>query len=235
MAIKKPHIKRELEIAGFVVWVVDGKYIRENIDEEFNNFGQHYQFKFIPKKEFWIDKEHSGGEGEKKFYIHTMLAMDNFLSNGISHRKAAEIVGILEKEERAKSAYFKRSFKSRYKSKEREINKIHKCFLKKYSRGKLNVWIVDGELVRGLYFIDFTQGGHDKVYKFIPEGEVWIDDDVGQKEMKFVLLHEIHERNLMKKGMKYDTAHQSSSAIEAYARHHHRKIDNLLRKELLKS
>ena len=235
MAIKKPYIKKELEIAGFVVWVVDGSYIRENIDEEFNNFGQHYQFKFIPKKEFWIDREHSEGEGEKRFYINTMLTMDNFLSNGISHRKAAEIVDVLEREERAKSAYFKKYFKSKSKSKDREINKIHKHFLKKYSHGKLNVWIVDGELVRGLYFVDFTQGGHDKVYKFIPENEVWIDDDVSQKEMKFVLLHELHERNLMKKEMKYDPAHQSSSAIEAYARHHRRKIDKLLRKELQKS
>lgn len=94
---------------------------------------------------------------------------------------------------------------------------------------------MDGELVRGLYFVDFTQGGHDKVYKFIPENEIWVDDDVSQKEMKFVLLHELHERNLMKKGMKYDLAHQASSAIEIYARKHRRKIDKLLRKELQKS
>lgn len=235
MKIKKPYIKKELEIAGFIVWIVDGGYIRENIDEEFNNFGQHYRFKFIPKKEFWIDKEHSGGEGEKKFYINSMLAMDNFLSNGISRGKAAEIVGILEEEERAKSAYFRKYFKSRRKSKTNGVKKIHKKLLKKYSKGNLNVWIVDGELVRGLYFIDFTQGGHDKVYKFIPENEIWIDDDVSRKEMKFVILHEIHERNLMKKGMKYDPAHQSSSAIENYARHHRRKIDKLLRKELQKS
>lgn len=67
--IKKPYIKKELEIAGFTVWVVDGRYIRENLNEDFNNFGQRYQFKFIPKKELWIDKEHSGGKGEKSFIL----------------------------------------------------------------------------------------------------------------------------------------------------------------------
>jgi hypothetical protein len=234
MDIRKSYIKKELEIAGFTVWVVNGKYIRENIDEDFNNWGQHYHFKFIPKNEFWIDKEHSGGEGEKQFYINSMLTMNKFLSAGISHKKASEIVDVLEKEERAKSAYFKKCFKSRrnLKSKLSQIKKIHKKLLKKYTRGKLSVWIVDGELVRGLYFIDFTQGGHDKVYKFIPKNEIWIDDDVSQKEMKFVLLHEMHERNLMEKGMKYDLAHQFSNAIEFYTRRHRRKIGEFLRKEL---
>ena len=237
MIRNKIYIKKELEIAGFTVWVVDGKYIRENLDEDFNNFGQHYRFKFIPKKELWIDKEHSGGEGEKIFFINSMLTMDRFLSAGISHKKASEIANVLEKEERAKSAYFKKYFKSKsvLKSKSNQIKKIHKRLLKKYTYGKLNVWIVDGELVRGLYFVDFTQGGHYKVYKFIPENEVWIDDDVSSKERKFVLLHEIHEMNLMKKGLKYDPAHQSSNAIEFYARSHRRKIDKLLRKELQKS
>lgn len=237
MNIKKPYIRKELEIAGFTVWVVDGIYIRKNIDEEFNNFGQHYLFKFIPKKEFWIDKDHSGGGEDKKFFINSMLAMDRFISSGISRRKAAEIVDILEKEERAKSEYFKKYFKSRYRPrfKSNEIKKIHRRLLKKYSSKELNVWIVDGELVRGLYFVDFTQGGHDYIYKFIPKTEVWIDNSISQKERKFVLLHEIHERNLMKKGLKYNPAHQSSSAIELYARRHSHQIDKLLKKELKKS
>jgi len=231
--IKKPYIKKELEIAGFTVWIVDGSYIRKNIDEEFTNFGQHYRFKFIPKKEFWIDKEHTKEEGEKMFYINSMLTLDTFLSSGISHKKAVEIANNFEKEERAKSKYFKKFFKS--KSRKEEIKKIHQTLIKCYSQGEVKVWIVNGELVRGLYFVDFTQGGHDKVYKFVPENEVWIDDNLSQKERKFILLHELHERNLMKKGMKYAMAHRSSSAIEYYARHHRRKIDKLIQKELQKS
>lgn len=229
---KKPYLKKEFDVAGFAVWTVDGAYIRKYIHKDFTNFGQHYQFKFIPRREFWIDKEHNTGEGEMRFYVNTMLAMDNFLSNGISHKKAAEIVSTLEMGERAKSTYFKSIFKS--KSKKGYLNRIHKKLIKKYSEDRLKVWIVDGELVRGVYFVDFTQGGHDKVYKFIPEGEIWIDDDVSQKEMKFVLLHEIHERNLMERGMRYDPAHDSSLIIEHYARHHSKKVDELLKKELKK-
>jgi hypothetical protein len=229
----KPYIRKELEIAGFTVWIVDGNYIRKELDEEFTNFGQHYKFRFIPKKELWIDKEHSGGEGEKQFYIGSMLAMDTLLLAGFKHKVAVRIADRLEKRERATSAYFKKFFKSG--SKKKDIEKIHRSLLKIYSRGKLNVWIVDGELVRGRYFVDFTQGGHDKVYKFIPENEVWIDDNISQRERKFILLHEIHERNLMKKGMAYDSAHQLSSAIEYYARHNPRRVNALLRKELQKS
>jgi hypothetical protein len=30
------------------VWVVDGQYVRENLDKEFTNFGHHLLFHFIP-------------------------------------------------------------------------------------------------------------------------------------------------------------------------------------------
>ena len=43
--MKEPYIKKFLEIAEFKVYIVDGKFIREKIDEEFTNFGQHYRFK----------------------------------------------------------------------------------------------------------------------------------------------------------------------------------------------
>ncbi len=65
------------------------------------------------------------------------------------------------------------------------IDGIRVKFLKSYSR-KVKVWIVDGEAVRDLFFIDFTEGGYDKVYPFIPSGEIWIDDDVFPRERKFI-------------------------------------------------
>ncbi len=43
--------------------------------------------------------------------------------------------------------------------------------------------------------IDFTAGGHDYVYEFVPENEVWIDDDIAEAERGYVLVHELHERN----------------------------------------
>ena len=59
----------------------------------------------------------------------------------------------------------------------------------------VSVWIVNGRLVRSVFDIDFTAGGHDHVYEFVPRGEVWIDDAIVEKERGFVLLHELHERN----------------------------------------
>ena len=67
---------------------------------------------------------------------------------------------------------------------------------------------------------DFTAGGHDHVYEFVPQGEVWIDSDIEEKERGFVLLHELHERNRMAVGWSYDKAHAESSRLEYHCRHH---------------
>lgn len=231
--LKKHYLKKDSKKFGFEIWVVDGNYIRKNMDKEFTNFGQNYRFKFIPKKELWLDKEYSKKTKEKDFYIKTMIRLDNFLSNGMDYNKAVKIVEIMEKRERAKSKYLKKFFK--FKSKKKVIEKIHLSLIKKYSFGNLKTWIVDGELVRGLYFLDFTQGGHDFVYNFVPKNEIWIDNDIGLNERKFIFLHEIYERNLMKKGMKYNLAHQKSSLIENYARKNSKKVDGLILKEIKKS
>jgi hypothetical protein len=117
--------------------------------------------------------------------------------------------------------------------------------LKHYS-GKIDVWLVNGESVRDKYYIDFTEGGHDLVYHFIPRREVWIDDDLSPKERKFVLLHELHERNLMSKALKkekhrvygkelsniYAKAHHSSSEIEYFCRHHPKMLEKKILAEI---
>lgn len=93
------------------------------------------------------------------------------------------------------------------------------------------MWIVDGRLVRSVFDVDFTEGGHDHVYEFVPENEVWIDNDVDEAERPFVLLHELHERNLMEKGWDYDRAHEDSSKLEYHCRQHPEELHNALAKE----
>jgi len=230
--MKKPYIKKFSKVAHFTVWIVDGKYIREKINEEFTNYGQNYLFNFIPKDELWIDKERK--PGEEKYYIDSMLAMNHLMAKGLSHAQASKIATILEKKERAKSELMKKEMKI-IKDKTKLIESLHKRLLKKYSTKNVRVWIVDGEAVRDLFFLDFTEGGHEFVYSFVPKGEVWIDDDVREDEIKFVLLHEMHERKLMEKGMKYDEAHASSSAIEYHCRKHLNELDKNLNKEIKKN
>ncbi len=229
--MKKPYVKKYTKIVGFTVWIVDGKYIRDNIDEEFTNYGQHYRFKFIPKKEFWIDKEHGYGR-EEKYFVDHLLAEYKFMSNGMNYDSAIEKADLIEKRERSKDILF-RQIKEKKETKKKIINQVHKKLLKRYSK-KIRVWVINGMLVRNIFFIDFTEGGHDKVYDFIPQNEIWLDDDTGLKERKFILLHEIHERNLMAKGKDYETAHKSSSEIEYFCRHHPNKIDRKLKEEFKK-
>lgn len=236
--MKKPYLKKLTKISKFNVWIVDGSYIRKNIDEEFTNFAHHYDFKFIPKNEFWIDKENKGDES--KYYIDHLLAEYRLIFQGMAPKKAEKKADKIEQKERRKDLFSKKAMKKISHSK-KILDKIHKKLLKKYSK-KINIWIVNGELIRDLFFIEFTEGGHDLVYPFIPPNEIWIDDDVTKKELKFVLLHELHERNLMSKGWCYSlpskkckikkSAHRDSSRIEYYCRHHPDKTDKFLEKEI---
>ena len=79
--------------------------------------------------------------------------------------------------------------------------------------------------------IDFTEGGHDYVYEFVPENEVWIDDDIAEKERGYVLLHELHERNRMARGWLYNKAHAESSRLEYRCRHHPEELHEALAAE----
>ena len=227
--MRKPYIKRISSVAGFHVWYVNGYWIRKHIDADFNNFGQHYRFPFIPKHEFWIDREN--GVSEIKYYIEHLLVENKLMEAGQSYDDAIEKADIIEKAERGKNKFIAKMEKEH---KDKWIKKIHKRLLKRLS-GEVKVWIVKGNLVRSLFYIDFTQGGHDKVYDFVPRGEVWIDDDVYKKEIPFVLVHELHERYLMTKDKKsknlresYEKAHKSASEIEMYCRHHPSKIKKKL-------
>lgn len=234
--MNRPYLRKIGKESNFKVWLVDGKYIRDNIDEEFTNFGQHYQFDFIPKNEFWIDKE--GSPGERKIYIEIMLMMNKFMKQGMDHEEAVEKVNAFEKDKREKTKLIQEVVNGNSKD---IVNSVHIKLLKEYSK-YLDVWIVNGEAVRGLFFLDFTQGGHHYVYPFVPKNEVWIDDDIRESEIKFVLLHELHERRLMAKGGKYihedlraNDAHSRSSKLEYYFRKHPEKLDKKLNKEIEKN
>lgn len=228
--MKKPYIKKLSKISNFTVWIVDGKYIRGNIDEEFTNAGQHYKYKFIPENELWIDEE--GAPGEEKYYIDYLLAENRFMAKGMSYDEAVDKANIIERKERKKDYFIKKGIA--IKKRRKDIEFVHKRPLKKYSR-KVRVWIVDGEAVRDLFYIGFTEGGHGYVYSFIPKDEVWIDNDVEFDEIKLILLHELHERALMIKGMKYEDAHKDSSKIEYYCRHHPKELDKKLKEEIKKN
>jgi hypothetical protein len=50
-------------------------------------------------------------------------------------------------------------------------------------------------------------------------------------ERGYVLVHELHERNRMSKGMPYSKAHAESSKIEYHCRHHPDELHDALAAE----
>jgi len=225
-----PYIRKIEEIGPFTVWEVSGAYIRQNLSEEFTNFGQHYAYKFIPKREFWIDKEHAAGE--EHFFVDHLLTEFKLMDQGEDYNHAHTKAIQVESRERHKSDLFRKGLKN--DSLQTLIDKIHKEKLVTYSSEAVSVWVINGEIVRDRFFVDFTEGGHDYVYNFVPTGEVWLDDDLGQNEdRRFVLLHELHERALMAtKGYPYLSAHHSAIILEHKCRNHPKMLESCLKEAL---
>jgi len=194
------------------IWLVNGAAIRRDLEPEFTNFGQHYRFSFIPEYEFWIDKE--AVPDERRFFIDRLLTEWYLMKKGVSYSEAADIANTKERSERIKSLDLRKVINNRGRL---DISKLHLRLLEKNPDG-VSVWLVDGKLVRSIFDVEFTEGGHDLVYDFIPKNEIWIDNDVEEKERKLIILHEVYERELMKKGMPYLQAHKKASKIEWQAR-----------------
>lgn len=229
----RPYISFYDRVEGFDVWLVNGQYVRETLDEEFTDFGQHLNFRFIPAREFWIDAENAPGEAP--FFIRHLLVENRLMARGMRYDDALVKADEAEEAERVTTQLARAGAALRDSGKASElITMIHQALLPEYSAG-VKVWVVDGELVRDILFIDFTEGGHDKVYKFIPRNEVWIDNDVMPAERKFILLHEVHERGLMSRGWTYERAHRDSSRVESRYRRHPGGLDAALRAEIAKN
>ena len=224
--LKPPYLEKAGEHEGIEVWVVDGSYIRGHIDEEFTNFGQHYRYRYIPANEFWIDRE--AKNDEMRFFIDHLLVEHRLMAKGMAYGKAIEEADRVERKERRRSGDLGRL--THHGHQLPDGRDVHERLWKKLENG-LSVWIVNGRLVRSVFDIDFTAGGHDYVYEFVPENEVWIDNDIEESERGYVLLHELHERNRMAEGLPYSKAHAESSRIEYRCRHHPDELHDKLAAE----
>jgi len=219
--VSKLRLKKVQDIGPIQVWSVDGAKVRA-VDNEFTNFGTHYGFEIIPEFEFWLDVE--SDENEREFFIEHMLVEWKLCRHGKDYITATTKGNSKEKSERKKCGDLSKVFDKKGSP---HYDNIHKKLLGTTTEG-LNVYRVDGRLVRSAFYIDFTEGGHDYVYDYVPKDEVWLDDDLVVAELPFVAIHEIHERNLMKRGWKYDDAHGSASTLEWTLRHHPEKIKESL-------
>jgi hypothetical protein len=225
LILKPPYIEKVEEHGDIVAWIVDGSYIRGHIDEEFTNFGQHYRYSYIPQKEFWIDQE--ARNDEKRFFIDHLLTEHRLMAKGVPYEKALVEADNVERRERRRAGDIKQVAKGGSLP---DPKQVHERMWKKLENG-VSVWIVNGRLVRSVFDIDFTAGGHDHVYEFVPDNEVWIDNDIEENERGYVLLHELHERNRMTQGWPYSKAHGESSKLESHCRSHPDKLHDALAAE----
>jgi hypothetical protein len=167
--LKSPYLQKDEMRGDYQVWIVDGAYIRGHIDEEFTNFGQHYRYPYIPEKEFWIDQE--AQHDERAFFIEHLLVEHDLMAKGASYADALTQANHVERRERRRAGDLR---KVTHQGKELpDAGAIREILWKKLENG-VSVWVVNGRLVRSAFDIDFTAGGHDHVYEFVPEGEIWM-------------------------------------------------------------
>ncbi len=221
-----PHITLAEKRGIFEIWIVDGSYIRGHIDEEFTNFGQHFRFPYIPLDELWIDQE--AQHDERQFFIDHLLIEHRLMKGGLPYAQAIVEADRQERKERRRAGDVRKATGGGAVLPAGTT--MHEKLWKRLENG-ITVWIVNGRLVRSTFDIDFTEGGHDKVYEFVPGDEVWIDDAIIEQERGYILLHELHERNRMLSGWPYSKAHAESSRIEYRCRHHPDELHDALAAE----
>jgi hypothetical protein len=206
--------KRVLTHADYTVYSVNGLAVRNlaQPDEEFGNFATIEEFpSLIPKGEIWISEKLAAREGV--FFIANALTQ--------ASREAAGATGNaydegLEVERLLREKLNGTSFRDGKPHKEVP----DKIYLESYltlpdPKGPVQVWIVDGNLVRSYYKTDYTEGGHGYVYPWVPKPEIWIEDGVDRREVQFILCHEYLERRLMRdEQLDYDTVHNICARVE---------------------
>jgi hypothetical protein len=221
--MKKPYIKKYKEVDGLIFYIVDGNYIRNFIDDQFTDFALHERFHFIPCGQAWIDRQ-TGGKKEYNYFVTNILAERKALKSGQDIWQAGDVGSVAEK-----------------KARRFEIKKPIKIKIL-YKYANIIIWLVRGAQVRLQKDVNFTQGGHDRVYSYIKpkkgQGEIWIDDEVPDpQDREDIALHEMHERNDMELGQSYGHgnrvtgAHASASFEEKLARRNPELLKSLVEKE----
>lgn len=79
---------------------------------------------------------------------------------------------------------------------------------------RLQVWEVNGRVIREHVDADFVSGGNPQRYSYEPENEIWVERGTPKSEIRAVTLHEVHEGMSMERGMSYNDAHDLALKVE---------------------
>ncbi len=231
------------EKENYNVWIIDGSRVREYIYKEFLYGGNEQRYVFNPRGEIWIDNAISCEEydltvAHELNERHLMAKFGWTYQN--AHDSSLRVEQVIRKRNlevcQAHEASLKKvSVLDSYNIKEIKslpdsINLVNIYRVPEGRRNGISVWIVDGYMVRKNIYPDFGFSGNDKAYRFIPEGEIWIDGQVTCEETEYSIALEMKERQLMAEGTSYSDAYEEAvqmiqdqrKAMEKIAASHYR-------------
>jgi hypothetical protein len=230
---KHIYIKKICDHGDREVWLVDGAMVRRDLNDDFVESGCHIWGDYIPKNEIWIEKDTD--ENEWKYFLKNIDVEEKYLAEGKTIEESSKKADAVEEKDRRRKSRIQKILESRNKNKE-ALEKIHKHKLEKYSTEYIDVWLVNGEIIRGIYGLEYGFGGHGFVYHFVPKNEVWIEEVLDPHERKIILLHELHERILMaQEGKDYLSAHHGATIVEMHYRKNPEGLDARLLEEINKN
>jgi hypothetical protein len=189
------------------VYLVDGDRVRNSslAAQEFGESASHFTLPLVvPEGEIWIEDDVSAQE--RPFVISGALH--------IAHEKNYAAGIRYEKHERERAKLVDTDYHGKLLSED--------CYVRDLGElpNGVKVRLVAGEKVRDETKVDFIEGGHDLVYKWLPPKTIILEAGLHAAELPIVLDHEATERRRMANGMKYLKAHEFSDKEEFTSRKH---------------
>jgi hypothetical protein len=197
------------------IFSVDSSTVRclARPDEEFTNFATRDEFPYlIPRGEIWLGEKNLDKEGV--FFIVNALVRLKEKEKGVSEVRAYTVA--LKQERALRKELTGLPFRDG-KPHRRVPRVVYEKLYLSLSDPKfaVEVWLVDGNVVRSLYNTDYTEGGHGFVYPWVPKSQIWVEKDLDRWELPFIVSHEYIELRLMRDlGLGHDRAHAICSKVE---------------------
>ena len=223
VASKLYRFKQEQD-GRFAVWIVDGNAIRDTMYPEWLYGGNGERYRFNPPSEIWIDNDISCQEYrytlahelcERHLMAHFAWTYNDAHDSALRLENTMRLADSLEcadheHELRPVPPIDCDSLKELVRLPARI--KLHHVYLQHFEdlQDSIEVWIVDGNAVRRDIFPDFGFSGNDRAYYFIPAREIWLDNSMSCEDIKFSLLTEEEERELMSRGVGYGNAYETA-------------------------
>lgn len=85
---------------NYKIYIVDGNYIRNNIDIDFVGGGNPSRYQYVPKGELWVEKLSDGNKNDIDAFIeHEYVECERMKNKGesydVAHEKASEVEKII--------------------------------------------------------------------------------------------------------------------------------------------